>query len=169
MIQEDGIHSLAIACRLLRFIVPFVIPLCNGLAVFRTFAGQIWIFFADQSQFLCDSILEEVAEEPGILGPLRDNCSSKDNAFTSINIEEKNSEEVAKDVNSTVTRSQVRAPKKIVSFNESVEEILPNSSRRIKTPGSSCTLQCQKEEAKPLKSILKVGSKIFQKEIIICN
>lgn len=72
-------------------------------------------------------------------------------------------------MNSTVTRSQVRAPKKIVSFNESVEEILPNSWRRIKTPGSSCTLQCQKEEAKPLKSILKVGSKIFQKEIIICN
>ncbi|CAI9764763.1 unnamed protein product [Fraxinus pennsylvanica] len=142
---------------MLRFIIPFGIPLCNGLALFRTFARQIWRFYAGQNQFLCDSILVELAEEPVILGPpSHDNCSSKDNAFTSINIEEKTSEEVVKDMDSTVMTNQVRSPKKMVSFNESVEEIKPNSSRRKKT-------QQGEKEAKPTKSILKVGSKIFQK------
>ncbi|XP_022879408.1 uncharacterized protein LOC111396987 [Olea europaea var. sylvestris] len=66
--REVSLHSLAIPCRLLRFIVPF--------GLLRTFAGQR--LFADQCQILCDFISVKLAEEaakPVILGPrLHDKC-----------------------------------------------------------------------------------------------
>ncbi|KAL2491839.1 Uncharacterized protein Adt_27467 [Abeliophyllum distichum] len=190
--KKSVLNFLAIPCRLLRFIVPFGCPLCNGLALFRTFTDQTWRLFtylAGQGQILCDLILTKLAAQavkPVILGPPllnhhRHNSSSKErkmedvaeNAFPSpSNIEEKNhEEEIAQNTSSTLADApQAKAPKKMVSFNKSAEEILPNTSRRIKRIGSDTlgrTKQDQKDKepaaaAKPLKSILKVGSKVHE-------
>ncbi|KAL2488154.1 Uncharacterized protein Fot_41446 [Forsythia ovata] len=87
-----------------------------------------------------------------------------ENAFPSpSNIEEKNrEEEIAENTCSRLADApQAKVPKKMVSFNKSVEEILPNTSRRIKRIGSEKLGRIRLDQkdkehaAKPLKSILK--------------
>lgn len=55
-----------------------------------------------------------------------------------------------------------KAPKKVVSINETVEEI-PTSKKKLRRKKSTDKLssfEIQEDETKPLKSILKVGSNI---------
>lgn len=56
---------------------------------------------------------------------------------------------------------QARAPKKSVSINEDVEEIMPSKNRKRMKKMSS--RENEEEELKPLKSILKVGSRLNEK------
>lgn len=66
---------------------------------------------------------------------------------------------------------QAKPPKKVVSINERVEEIgtSKNKMKRKKSSDKLTSLQCQEDEPKPLKSILKVGSDLGEKSSSFVN
>ncbi|KAJ7978024.1 Fibrous sheath CABYR-binding protein [Quillaja saponaria] len=60
---------------------------------------------------------------------------------------------------------QVKAPKKMVSINDKVEEIYTSKKRKKKSIEKSTSLEHEEEEEepKPLRSILKMGSNLNEK------
>ncbi|CAK9183107.1 unnamed protein product [Ilex paraguariensis] len=58
---------------------------------------------------------------------------------------------------------QTKAPKKMVSINDNVEEIYPSKKKKTKAIEKLPSMEREKEETKPLKPILKTGSNVSAK------
>ncbi|KAK9291807.1 hypothetical protein L1049_019757 [Liquidambar formosana] len=179
--REYQLQSLGICHRLFNFIMkileaqalkPVTLgpPMHHGLT-------QLPILDASQNRlgFMCDESMHLMAQETSCEGHDSGDEALEDlahvNTLRSPSIEEKNDSsadqgKAPQEVEAAPSIvPQARAPKKSVSINDRAEEIIDTSkkNKRKKAAEKSASMEREKDEPKPLKSILKVGSNVNEK------
>ncbi|KAK2984093.1 hypothetical protein RJ640_028557, partial [Escallonia rubra] len=161
-------------------------PLCHGSVIFRKLLGFFMQTFAEQAYkpVTLGGSPEKSADPPSPQtlhstydGTPREDTKQAGNAEKSaaaVNGVEKDTKELSKvqengeekgNATANTAATGARAPKKMVSISDNVEEINTGKKRDKQKAGIQKlpSWESDKEEAKPLKSILKVGSNVKEK------
>ncbi|KAK3031597.1 hypothetical protein RJ639_035603, partial [Escallonia herrerae] len=164
----------------------FGCPSCHGLAIFGKLLGFFMQTFAEQAYkpVTLGGSPEKSADPPShqTVHPTEDGMPREDTkqagnaekSAAAVNVVEKDTKELSQvqengeekgNATANTAAAGARAPKKMVSISDNVEEINTSKKRDKRKAGIEKlpSLESDKEEVKPLKSILKVGSNVKEK------